>query len=328
LRILVWHVHGSWMTAFVQGDHEYFVPVLPGRGPDGRGRAQTWDWPASVREVEPSRLRELDLDVVVLQRPEELELTWRWTGRRAGIDLPAVYVEHNTPAGPAPATRHPLADGITGAAGAAGADFTIAHVTHFNQLMWDCGTTRTTVIEHGVVDPGYRYTGERQSLAVVVNEPVRRWRVAGTDLVLQMARSAALDVYGMGMTALAERAPQLTGHLHENLQQQHLHAELGRHRAYFHPYRWTSLGLSLIEAMTAGLPVLALATTEASRAIPAGAGTVSNDLTELIATAHDWLADPTQAREAGLVARQHALQRYGLNRYLDDWSALLKEVAR
>ncbi len=51
MRILLWHVHGSWTTAFVQGPHEYLVPVLPDRGPDGRGRAQTWDWPGSVREV-------------------------------------------------------------------------------------------------------------------------------------------------------------------------------------------------------------------------------------------------------------------------------------
>jgi hypothetical protein len=307
------------MTAFVQGDHEYLVPVLPDRGPDGRGRARTWDWPSTVREVRPEALRHQDFDVVVLQRPHEPELTRRWSGRRPGIDVPAVYVEHNTPAGPAAATRHPLADR---------ADLTIAHVTHFNQVMWDCGTTPTTVIEHGIIDPGHRYTGERESLAVVVNEPVRRRRVAGTDLVLRMARSAALEVYGMGMAALGEQAPELAGRLHEDLPQDRLHAELGRHRAYFHPYRWTSLGLSLIEAMTVGLPVLALATTEASRAIPAGAGTVSNDLNDLIATAHDWLADPSQAQAAGLIARQHALQRYGLSRYLGDWEALLKEVAR
>ena len=50
MRILLWHVHGSWTTAFVQGPHRYIVPVVPDRGPDGRGRAQTWDWPSSVVE--------------------------------------------------------------------------------------------------------------------------------------------------------------------------------------------------------------------------------------------------------------------------------------
>ncbi len=29
MKILVWHVHGSYLTSFVQGEHDYLVPVLP-----------------------------------------------------------------------------------------------------------------------------------------------------------------------------------------------------------------------------------------------------------------------------------------------------------
>ena len=55
MKVLLWHVHGSWTTAFVQGRHEYLLPVTPDRGPDGLGRARTWDWPASAREVTRNR---------------------------------------------------------------------------------------------------------------------------------------------------------------------------------------------------------------------------------------------------------------------------------
>ena len=51
---------------------------------------------------------------------------------------------------------------------------------------------------------------------------------------------------------------------------------MAEHRAYLHPYRWTSLGLALLEAMTLGMPVLGLATTAASQAVPAGAGSNGN----------------------------------------------------
>ena len=51
-----------------------------------------------------------------------------------------------------------------------------------------------------------------------------------------------------------------------------MHAELARRRAYLHLCRWTSLGLSLIEAMAIGMPVVALATTEAVVAVPPDAG--------------------------------------------------------
>ena len=173
MRILLWHVHGSWANAFLQGSHDYVLPVLPDRGPDGRGRATSWTWPSSVREVAPELLPKEDIDVVLLQRPHELDLVREWTGRTPGPDLPAVYVEHNTPGGEVPYSRHPLADQNL---------IPIVHVTYFNELFWDTGIAPTSVVEHGVVDPGYRYTGELPRAAVVVNEPKRRGRARNTRL--------------------------------------------------------------------------------------------------------------------------------------------------
>ena len=316
MRVLLWHVHGSWTTAFVQGPDEYLLPVVPDRGPDGRGRAQTWDWPASVREVPVDALRAAEPDVVMLQRPHELELLERWTGLRAGVDVPAVYVEHNTPGGPAAATVHPLADQD---------DVLVAHVTAFNALMWDTGRAPTAVVEHGVVDPGHRYTGARARIAAVVNEPVRRHRVAGTDVLLALAHDVPVEVYGMQTAALTELEPTLTAH---DLPQDAMHTALAQDRAYLHPYRWTSLGLALVEAMTLGMPILALATTAAPEAVPPQAGVVSSDPAVLLATARRWLADPDEARARGDAAREHALTRFGLDRFLSDWQVLLKEVTR
>ena len=89
MKILIWHVHGSWTTAFVQGRHEYLLPVTPRRDADGLGRARTWDWPASAREVTPEQLREEGVDAVVLQRVRDLELVREWLDREPGRDLPA-----------------------------------------------------------------------------------------------------------------------------------------------------------------------------------------------------------------------------------------------
>jgi glycosyltransferase involved in cell wall biosynthesis len=317
MKVLAWHVHGSWMTAFVSGPNTYLLPVLPGRGADGRGRARTWDWPKSATELGPAELRQTPFDVVVLQRPEEITRLHRWTGLRAGIDVPAVYVEHNTPslsAGP----RHPLADR---------GDITIVHVTRFNELMWDCGAAPTRVIEHGIIDPGHLYTGHSERIAVVVNEPVRRWWVAGTDQVVKLAARLPLEVYGMGMAALLEWLPDLTDHLHDDVPQHAMHTMLSANRGYFHPYRWTSLGLSLIEAMTIGMPVLAFPATAAPESIPADAGVLSSNPDVLVAVARRWLADPDEAYERGSAGRRHALEHFGLQRFLTDWQQLLKEVA-
>lgn len=327
MRILMWHVHGSWTTAFVQGAHDVILPVDAQRGPDGRGRARTWDWPERVREVPVEELKSVDFDCVILQRPHEAELCKQWTGRVPGADVPALFLEHNAPEGQAATSRHPLADQR---------DIPIIHVTHFNRLMWDCGAAPTAVVEHGVIDPGYRYTGEESSLASVVNEPVRRGRVVGTDLLLEVAARQTserrpLDVYGMGMRELAAAAaaaglPEWASRLHDDLPQHVLLDCLPRHRAYLHVCRWTSLGLSLIEAMLLGMPVLALDTTEASAAVPPDAGLVSSDFGALLRRADHWIDDPESARAAGQAARRQALRRYGIPRFLADWDRLLERA--
>ena len=310
MRVLLWHVHGAWTTAFVHGDHDHVVPVLPDRGPDGRGRAQTYAWPARVRELPPEALADEPFDVVVLQRPHEAALAEEWLGgRRPGRDLPAVYVEHNAPQGRIAEMRHPAADRP---------DLLLVHVTHFNDLFWDAGTTPTRVVEHGIVDPGPRYTGELPRCAVVVNEARRRGRVTGTDLLPRFAEAAPVDVFGMDAAAVGGI---------EDLPQDELHSAMARRRVYVHPIRWTSLGLSLLEAMHLGMPVVALGTTEAYEAVPAAAGLVSTDVGRLTTAVRDFVQDPAVAREAGEAARRAALDRYGLGRFGADWDAVLEEVA-
>jgi hypothetical protein len=310
VKVLLWHVHGAWTTAFVYGDHEYTVPVVADRGPDGVGIARTYAWPEDIRELPPERLRDEDFDVVVLQRPHELEhLAEEWLGRRPGRDVPAVYVEHNAPQGRIADMRHPAADRP---------DLLLVHVTHFNALFWDAGSTPTRVVEHGIVDPGHRYTGELPRTAVVINEARRRARVTGTDLLERFAAAAPLDLFGMDAGSLGGI---------EDLPQDDLHDELARRRVYLHPIRWTSLGLSLIEAMHLGMPVVALGTTEAHEAVPDDAGAVSTRIDVLESTIRRLMADPEEARARGRAARHAALERYGLERFLADWDDVLEAVA-
>src|SRR3954468_9221717 len=103
-NVLVWHVHGSWLDAFVAGSHHYLIPASGderGQGLCGR------NWP-NAREVTPNQLADEPVDLVVLQRPDELALTEQWTGRRPGRDVPAIYVEHNAPRPSAVDSRHPM----------------------------------------------------------------------------------------------------------------------------------------------------------------------------------------------------------------------------
>jgi glycosyltransferase involved in cell wall biosynthesis len=97
---------------------------------------------------------------------------------------------------------------------------------------------------------------------------------------------------------------------------------------YVHPVRWTSLGLSLLEAMHLGMPVVALATTEVVEAVPPEAGVLATRPERLWSAVREFLDDEDAARLAGKAARAAALERYGLDRFLRDWDELLGEVTR
>jgi hypothetical protein len=264
-------------------------------------------------------LREQPVDVVVLQRPEELEVAERWLGRRPGRDVPALYLEHNAPRGDVAGMVHPLADQTA---------IPLVHVTHFNAAFWDSGRAPVTVVEHGVIDPGHRYTGEIPHLGVTINEPARRRRVTGADLLPRFARAGHIDLFGIDGDLLApalEMDPSALTWVGD-IPMSRMQPVLAQRRVYLHPNRWTSLGLSLLEAMHLGMPVVVFAATEALRAVPPEVGVLSTDVEALVEGAARLLADPGEARRRGDAARAFVLEHYGLPRFLAAWDAVLADV--
>ncbi|MGE2835834.1 glycosyltransferase [Mycobacterium sp. SMC-4] len=315
--ILIWHVHGSWTESFVAGENDYLVPVNGARDADGRGLAGR-HWP-NAREVPLDALGGEDVDVVVLQRPHEIDLVSKHLAR-PGSDVLAVYVEHNAPRPSAVDSVHPLAGRD---------DIPLVHVTAFNALMWDNGSAPNRVIDHGVPDRGMRYRPEVPAAATMINEPVRRWRTVGADLLAPLSRYAPIDVWGMGTDRLGED-PRFGDRVrgHGDVSGAAVLEEVTRRRVYLHTPRWTSLGLSLLEAMGAGMPAVAVASTMAPLAVPPDAGVVSADIAELGEALERFVRDPGAAEIAGKAAREFVLAHYGLERFLGDWDEFLEEVCQ
>ena len=142
--------------------------------------------------------------------------------------------------------------------GTAGLVDALVHVTPFNALMWDNGDTTVHVIEHAVMLPdGVRYQGDVAAGIVVVNNLGRRGRRLGRDVFEYARREVPLELVGMDSEALGGSG---------EVANMELAGTMARYRFFFNPIRYTSLGLAVVEAMTAGLPIVALATTGSSRA--------------------------------------------------------------
>ncbi|HEU4792563.1 MAG TPA: glycosyltransferase [Nitrolancea sp.] len=303
LKILIWHVHGSYLNTLARIDHDWYLPVKPGRPEGYGGRGPTFDLPASVQEVPAGQVLELDLDLIIYQTPknyfeDQFEILSPEQRR-----LPRIYLEHNTPKPDAVRTRHPIDD----------PSMLLVHVTHFNRLMWDSGQTPTMVIEHSVaIDRSVRHRGDLARGITIVNGMQRRPRIAGYDLFLQARRAVPLDAAGMETEAFGGLG---------DIPYRDLHQRIADYRFLFSPIRYTSLPLAVIEAMTIGMPVVALATTELPTVIEDSVtGYVSCDVSRLIERMRSLLADPDEASRIGANARAVAQERFGLDRFIRDWN--------
>ena len=95
LRILTWHVHGSYLHYLTQAPHDFFLPVDAGRSEGHGGRSASFAWGRNVHEVPVGELPEREFDAVLYQSHRNW-LHDRHTLSEAQRRLPALYLEHDT----------------------------------------------------------------------------------------------------------------------------------------------------------------------------------------------------------------------------------------
>jgi Glycosyl transferases group 1 len=306
LEVLTWHVHGSYLLSLSRTPVRWFLPVDAGR-PGYGGRSPGFPWPENVVEIPVTELRSRRFDVVVYQHHDHYEHERMEVLSPAQRDGPGIFIEHDPPRQSPTDTVHPVADGRT----------VVVHVTHFNRLMWD---TRNpcTVIEHGVEVPARRGSLLAPTGIVVINGLRQRGRRLGLDIFEEARRELPLELIGMDADGLGGRevAPQ------------DVIDTVGAHRFLFSPIRYTSLGLGILEAMAAGVPVVGLATTELATVIRNGReGFIHTDLDEVVRAGAELVRDRRLALEFGAQARELVQRRFGIDRFARDWYELLHRCA-
>lgn len=309
LKILTWHIHGSYLYYLSQIPHIIYVPVKEGRPEGYGGRCGSLPWPENLVEVPAEQVASLDLDCIIFQSKknyleDQHELLAPWQH-----DLPKIYLEHDPPREHPTDTKHVVDD----------PNVLLVHCTPFNNLMWDSNRTPTRVIEHGVIVPDeVVYTGEIEKGITVVNGLKKRGRRLGLDVFLQARDSVGLDLVGMESEAVEGLG---------EVPNRELPHFMARYRFFFNPIRYTSLGLAVCEAMMIGMPLIALATTEMATVIEDGeTGYSDTRVSSLVDRMELLIKDKTEALRLGSNARSYARERFGIERFIRDWNKVLSDV--
>ncbi len=70
LKILTWHIHGSYLNTLARIEHDWYLPAKPGRPEGYGGRGPTFELPDYVREVPAEQMRDLAQDLPGAQHAE------------------------------------------------------------------------------------------------------------------------------------------------------------------------------------------------------------------------------------------------------------------
>lgn len=310
LRVLTWHVHGSYLYYLSHAHHDFFVPMKPGRPEGYGGRAGTLPWPDNLYEVPAESVRDMELDCILFQSHRNYEIDQYEILTGSQRQLPRIYLEHDPPRESPTDTKHPVDD----------PSMLLVHCTAFNELMWDNNRTPTRVIDHGVKVPeDVRYSGDLERGLVIVNGLKARGRRLGLDIFERIRQEVPLDLVGMQ----SEELGGLGEVRHEELLRM-----AARYRFLFNPIRYTSMGLAVCEAMMAGVPIVGLATTEMATAIQNDvSGYVDTDVGKLCACMKRLLGSRQEALRISEGARRRASERFGMRRFIEDWDATLLDFA-
>ncbi len=303
LKVLTWHIHGSYLYYLTQTDCIFYLPYKEGSSEVGYGgRTASFPWGENVINVPPEKIKDLEIDCILFQSKKnylEDQFEILTEVQRA---LPKTYLEHDPPRESPTNTKHVVDN----------PDILLVHVTYFNQLMWNNNRTPTKVIEHGVmVDEKVSYSGEIKKGIVVINGIVKRGRRLGLDVFENVRKEIPLEIVGMGSEEV--------GGLGE-INNRELSAFIAQYRFVFNPIRYTSLGLSVCEAMMTGVPIVGLATTEMSVTIKNNySGFIDTNVNRLIQKMEMLLNDREKAKELGEGAKETAFEKFNIERFKKDW---------
>ena len=303
-KVFTWHVHGSYLYYLSQADIDIYIPLNDQRSEGYAGRGKTFPFGPNVIEVPARDVKQLQFDCILFQTNKNF-LTDQYEVLSAEQrQLPKIYLEHDPP------HEHP----VNATHIAAYSDVLLVHVTHFNKLMWDNNATPAVVIEHGVTDPGYKYTGVRERGIVVINNLPQRGRICGYDIFQEVRRQVPLDLVGIGTEGIGKGEI-----LHPQLP-----AFVSQYRFLFCPVRYTGLSLAVCEAMMVGVPVVGIATTEMATVIQNGQnGFIHTDIDSLIHTMEMLLNNEQLAADTGSAGRETAMQRFNIRRFARDWEKVI-----
>jgi glycosyltransferase involved in cell wall biosynthesis len=174
------------------------------------------------------------------------------------------------------------------------------------------------VIEHGIDTNFFSgWKGEDGKILTVVNDYINRDWCCGFNLYRQITQGLPINPWG-GTPGLSQPTRD-----HNHLREIYRGASVFLNTSQISPIPST-----LLEAMSTGCPVVTTETCAIPSIVEDGVnGYISNDPAILRKRLVELLKNPGKAKELGENARKTIVDRFGQQRFVNEWNELFKKVA-
>lgn len=174
------------------------------------------------------------------------------------------------------------------------------------------------IITHGMDHNFWNgWRGGNGKIFTAVWDFKRRSQICGYDLFMEVTKGLPVEIAGdtPGLSKPAKNR--------DSLREMYRSANV-----YLNTTLYSSLPFSLIEAMSVGLPVVSTATTSIPEFIEDGVnGFCTNDHHRMRECLELLLKDQKLAKEIGERGRQTVIEKFGLDRFVNEWNDVFNEVA-
>jgi len=192
-------------------------------------------------------------------------------------------------------------------------------ISDFSRIAWMFDPEESHVIEHGIDTRLFAPKGERQNVCLsVVNDWINRDVFCGYNMWRSVIDGFPFKVLGTtpGLSEPAKGIQDLADHY-------------ASHSIFVNTSQISPIPSSLLEAASSGAAIVSASTCMIPEVFTDGVDAfLSNDVEVLRKRIRQLLNEPEMAREMGLRARQTIIDRFSMERFVNDWNYLFERHTR
>lgn len=300
----------------VKTSQDFYVPIKRGRPYGYSGKSCGYLWPKNIHEITVNKIRGIKFDLIILQIGKHVkEEQFKILSKEQG-GLPKIFIFHTPPQGKKSYKKFSTEDikGINA----------FVHVTEYNLKHWvkifSGIKNRSRVIYHGVeIDKRTKWSGKIKKSVTAINDLYRRPE-CGNKMWQAVVKKAPNVLIGGNSERLGGIGV---------VENKFLRKEFSKYRAYFNPTKRSSTPLTMLEAMSVGLPVVSTAGMGFSGIIKNGInGFTSNNVNTLAKKINLLVEDKKLAQRLGENAQKTIRDKFSVARFVRQWNDLFNEVIR